>query len=60
MSMHRYKSVLRIYQRYFSLGERLTSRPYTHTILIGFINHLRARKARDNPHKNYLAHCPVL
>jgi site-specific recombinase XerD len=53
-SMPRYRSVLRIYQRY--LAQRETDiLAVDNAILIGFIDYLRARKARDKTLKNYFS-----
>jgi integrase/recombinase XerD len=53
-SMPRYRSVLRIYQEYPSQrkSEILAA---DNAILIGFIDYLRARKARDKTLKNYFS-----
>ncbi|VVB69301.1 Tyrosine recombinase XerA [uncultured archaeon] len=53
-SMPRYRSVLKIYRQY--LEERGAAiLAVDNAILIGFIDHLRARKARDKTLKNYFS-----
>jgi site-specific recombinase XerD len=53
-SLPRYRSVLRIYQRYL---EHMKADPLAvdNSILIGYIDHLRANKARDKTLKNYFS-----
>lgn len=53
-SMPRYRSVLRIYQKY--LSQRKTDiLAADNAILIEFIDYLRARKARDKTLKKYFS-----
>ena len=53
-SMPRYRSVLRIYQRYL-VQSKADILAVDNAVLIGFLDHLRARKARDKTLKNYFS-----
>jgi len=53
-SMPRYRSVLRIYQRYL-MQSKADILAVDNAVLIGFLDHLRARKARDKTLKNYFS-----
>ena len=53
-SMPRYRSVLRIYQQYLA-QRKADILAVDNAVLIGFIDHLRARKARDKTLKNYFS-----
>jgi integrase/recombinase XerD len=53
-SMPLYKSVLRIYQRYL-VQRKVDILAADNAVLIGFLDHLRSRKARDKTLKNYFS-----
>lgn len=53
-SLPRYRSVLKIYQRYLA-QKNANILAVDNAILIGFIDHLRAGKARDKTLKNYFS-----